>query len=225
MFFSQGCYVCRLDNHNHTTSTYLIDWKRLGKAAYDSNNTTTPNNSSNTTNTRIQANRNDQGKSTQHIQANRVSTIVKDKNVEDNDISYDNDNSSLDNDNITEVSNYTMYSLVNSSNYSICYSNVDSSHSDCTSTFTHHDILTQTNFEKLLLLAHNKRTLKTKCSKYFHTSICKCIRIFQLTRSKTQSIPNIFPSTPTIKTSASTLISSKIIIARISKYLQSPSTI
>ena len=74
--FSHGCYVCRLDNHNHTTCTYLTDWKRLGKAAYGSNHTTTPNNSSITANTRIKTNTNNQGKSTKRIQANRVSNIV-----------------------------------------------------------------------------------------------------------------------------------------------------
>ena len=156
--FSQGCYVCRLDSHNHTTCTYLTDWKRLGKTAYDSNNTTTPNNSSSTTNTRIKATTNNQGKSTQHIQANRISTIVKEMKVEGNDMSHDNDNSSLDNDNNTEVSNYTMYYLVNSSNYSSCYSNVVYSHSDYTSTLAHHDIPTHVNLEKFLLLAHNKQT-------------------------------------------------------------------
>ena len=101
---SQGCYVCRLDNRNHTTCEY--------KAVYDSNTTTTPNNLSSTTNTRIKANTNNQGTSTQHIQAHRVSTIVKDMKVEDNDMPHDNDNSSLDIDNNTEVSNYTMYSLL-----------------------------------------------------------------------------------------------------------------
>ena len=73
--------MCRIYNHNHTTCTYLTDWKRLGKAAYDSNNTTTPNNRSSTTNTRIKANINNQGQSKQHIQANRVSTIVKNMKV------------------------------------------------------------------------------------------------------------------------------------------------
>jgi len=62
--FSQGCYVCPLDNHNHTTCTYLTDWKRLGTAAYDSNNTRILNNSSITTNTRIKPNTNNQVKST-----------------------------------------------------------------------------------------------------------------------------------------------------------------
>ena len=145
--------------------------------------------------------------------------------VEDNNTSHDNDNSSLDNDNNTEVYNYTMYFLVNSSNCSSCYSNEASSHSGYTSASTHCDIHTHTNFEKLLLLAHNKQYFKTKCSKYFHTSICKCIRTFQSTRSQTQSIPNTSTSISTIKTSTSTLRSPKIIIARISKYLQSPTTI
>ena len=140
-------------------------------------------------------------------------------------MSYDNDNSTLDNNNTTVVSSYTMHSLVNSYNYSTCYSNVASSHSDYTSTLAHHDIRTRANFEKLLLLAHNKQTFKTNYSKYFCTSIFKCIWIFQSTRSQTQSIPNTFTSTPTIKTSASTLISHKIVITRISKYLQSPTTI
>ena len=167
--FSQGCYVCHLNNHNHTTCTYFIDWKWLGEAAYESNNTTTPNHSSSTTNTRIKANTNNQGKFTQHIQANRVSTIVKDMKVEDTNMSHDNDNSSLDNDNNTEVSNYTMYSLVNSSNYSSYYSKIASSHSDYTSTLAYHYISTHTNFEEILLLAHNKQTFKTKCSKYLHT--------------------------------------------------------
>ena len=53
----------------------------MGKAAHDSNNTTTANNSSSTTNTRIKANINNQGQSKQHIQANRVSTIVKNMKV------------------------------------------------------------------------------------------------------------------------------------------------
>ena len=61
---SQGCYVCRLDNHNYTTCTHLIDLRRLGIAAYDNNNTTTPNNSSSITNTGIEAETNNQGKST-----------------------------------------------------------------------------------------------------------------------------------------------------------------
>ena len=137
-------------------------------------------------------------------------------------MSYDNDNSSLDNDNNTEVYYYTMYSLVRSSNHSSCYSNVASSHSDYTSTLSHRDMLI---LKRLLLPAHNNQTFKTKCSKYLHTSICKCILTFQLSRSQTQSIPNISTSTPTIKTSTTTLRSPKIIIARISKYLQSPSTI
>ena len=222
---SQGCYVCRLDNHYHTTCTYLTDWKRLVKTVYDSNNATTPKNSNITTNTRIKANINNQGNFTQHIQTKRVSNIVKDMKVEDNNILHDNNNSSIDNDNNTEVSNHTMYSLVHSSNYSSCYSNVVSSHSGYNSTLAHHDIPTHTNFRKLILLAHNKRTFTTKCSKYLHTSICKCIRIFHSTRSQTQSIPNISTSTPTTKTLTSTLISPKIIIARISKYLQSPTTI
>ena len=55
--------------------------------------------------------------------------------------------------------------------------------------------------------------------------MCKCIRTFQSTISQTQSIPNTSISTPTIKTSTCTLRSPKIIIARISKYLQSPATI
>ena len=143
---SQDCYIFRLDNHNHSTCTYLTYWKRLGKATYDSNNTTTPNNSSSTTNTRIKTNTNNPGKSTHHIQANRVSTIVKDMKVEDNNMSHDNDNSSLDNNNNTEVSNYTMYSLINSSNYSSCYSNVASFHSDYISTLAYSDIPTHANF-------------------------------------------------------------------------------
>ena len=67
--------------------------------------------------------------------------------VEDNNMSKYNGNSSLDNDNNVEVSNYTVYSLVNSSNYSSCYSNVASSHSGYTSTLAHYDILTHTNFQ------------------------------------------------------------------------------
>ena len=78
--------------------------------------------------------------------------------VEDNDISHNNDNSTLDNDDNTVVSSYTMHSLVNSYNYSTCYSNVASSHSEYTSTLAHHDIRTRANFEKLLLLAHKKQT-------------------------------------------------------------------
>ena len=64
-----------------------------------------------------------------------------------------------------------MYSLVNSCNHSSCYSDVVSSHSNSTSTLAYHDIPTHDNFEKLLLLAHNKQILKTKRSKYVHTSI------------------------------------------------------
>ena len=74
--FSQGCYVCRLENHNRTTCTCLIDKKRFGNITYDSNTTTTPNNSSITTNTRINPNTNNQGPSTQRIQVNKISTIV-----------------------------------------------------------------------------------------------------------------------------------------------------
>ena len=80
--------------------------------------------------------------------------------------------------------------LVNLSNYSSYYSNVASSHSNSTSTLSHHDIHTHANFEILLLLAHNKQTFKTKCSKYFHTSICKCVRIYQSTSSHTRLILN-----------------------------------
>ena len=69
-------------------------------------------------------------------------------------MSHDNDNISLDNDNNTEVSNYIMHSLVNSSSYS----NVTSSHSDYNSTLAHHDIPTHANFEKFLLLVYNKQT-------------------------------------------------------------------
>ena len=131
----------------------------MGKTAHDTNNTTIPNNSSITTNTRINPNTINQGKAAQRIPANSVSTIVKDTKIEGKDISHDNDNSSFDNDNNTEVSNYTTYSLVNSSNYSSYYSNVASSHSNSTSTLAHHDIPTHTNFKKkLLLLAHNKQT-------------------------------------------------------------------
>ena len=82
-----------------------------------------------------------------------------------------------------------MYSLINSSNYSSCYSNVASFHSDYT-TLAYSDIPTHANFEKFLLLAHNKQTFKTKCSKYFHTSICKCVRIYQSTSSHIRSILN-----------------------------------
>ena len=117
----------------------------MGEVAYDSNNTTIPNKSNITTNNRINPNTNNQGTSTQRIQANRVSTIVKDMKVEDKYMSHDNDNSSLDDDNNAEVSNYTMYSLVDSSNYSLCNSNVASSHSNYTSTSVHHDIPTHTN--------------------------------------------------------------------------------
>ena len=87
-----------------------------------------------------------------------MSTIVKDMKVKDKYMIHDNDNSSLDNYNNTEVSNYTMYYLVNSSNYSSCYSNVVYSHSDYTSTLAHHDIPTHANLKKILLLAHNKQT-------------------------------------------------------------------
>ena len=66
-----------------------------------------------TTNNRTNTNTNSQEKSTQHIQANKVSTIVKNTKVEDKNIYHENNNSSLDNDNNTEVFNYTMYSLVN----------------------------------------------------------------------------------------------------------------
>ena len=94
-----------------------------------------------------------------------MSTIVKDMKVEDTNMSHDNDNSSLDNDNNTEASNYTMYSLVNPSNHSFCYSNVACLHSNHASTSAYHDIPTHAYFEKLLLLAHNKQKFKTKCSK------------------------------------------------------------
>ena len=197
----------------------------MGKVACDSNNTTTPNNSSITTNTHINPNTNNQGTSTQRIQTDRVSSIVKNIEVEENDMSHDNDKRSLHNDNNTEVFNYTMYTLFNSSNYLSCYSNVASSHSNSTLPLAHHDIPTHANFEKLLLLAHNKQTFKTKCSKYFHTTICKCIRTHESTSSQTRSMPNTSTLTPTIKISTSTFISTKIIIARIFKYLQSPTSI
>ena len=143
----------------------------MGRAAYDSYNTIKSKCASITTNTRTNINTNSQEKSTQHIQANKVSTIVKNTKVEDKNIYHENNNSSLDNDNNTEVFNYTMYSLVNSSNYSSCYSNVFFSHSNSTSNLAYHDIPTHDNFEKLLLLAHNKQIFKTKRSKYVHTSI------------------------------------------------------
>ena len=68
-------------------------------------------------------------------------------------MSHDNDNISLDNDNNTEVSNCTMYYLVNSSNYSSCYSSVAPSHSNSTSTLAHHDISTHTNFKKTTIIS------------------------------------------------------------------------
>ena len=78
--------------------------------------------------------------------------------VEDNDMSHDNDNSCLDNDNNKEVSYYNMYSLVKSSNYSSCYSNVASTHSDYNSTLAYRNLSAHANFEKILLLVHNKQT-------------------------------------------------------------------
>ena len=136
----------------------------MWKVVYDSDNITTPNNSSITTSTLANTNTNNQGKSTEHIQANRVSITVKDMKVEDKDMSHKNDKCSLDDDNNIEVSNCTMYYLVNSSNYSSCYSSVAPSHSNSTSALAHHDISTHANFKKLLLLAHNKQTFKTICS-------------------------------------------------------------
>ena len=73
-------------------------------------------------------------------------------------MSYDNDNSTLDNDNTTVVTNYTMHSLVNSYNYSSCYSNVASTHSDYNSTLAYRNLSAHANFEKILLLVHNKQT-------------------------------------------------------------------
>ena len=127
--------------------------ERLGRAAYDSNNTSTSNGSSITTNTRTNTNTNNQGKSTLRIPANRVSTIVKDTKVKDKDVSHENGNISLDNDNNTEFSKYTMISLVASSDYSSCYSNVASSHSNYTLTSVHHDIPTNADLKKTSIIS------------------------------------------------------------------------